>query len=104
MIKMSDGNVILEVEEATFDLSNSSSYSEFLLWITNPDPGVVIRSDSFVVEESLTGEVREKAQRYADFLSEFVERRRVKLEEFKSQLPFDERRRQIQDFISELEG
>ena len=78
MIKISDGNVILEVEGAAFDLSNSSSYSEFLLWITNPDPGVVIRSDSFVVEEILTGEVREKAQRYADFLSEFVERRRVR--------------------------
>lgn len=103
MIKVSDGSVILEVGETVFNLSNSSSYSDFLLWITNPDPHVVITSDSFVVEKTLSGEDREKAQRYADFLSSFAERRRVKLEEFKRRLPFDERRRQIQDFISELE-
>ena len=104
MISVSDGDVILEIDEEQFILTDSSSYSKFLLWITNPDPDVVVARDSFAVAEALTGEERERAQRYADFLDQFVEKRKAKLDEFKNELSFDVRRREIENFISALGG
>lgn len=80
MIKSNDeGNIIVDLEEESFDLMTSDGYSRFLLWISSPDPDVSIDEEMFSVASDIKESAKAKAERYSVFLKDFAVRREEKL-------------------------
>ena len=103
MIKTSsNGNIVIEVGGRSYDLSVSDQYADFLLWVTSPDEKTVIDQDTFKVAEDVPEEHQAKAARYAEFLTDYSQRRQSKLNESKQMLVIDQREADIKAFISRL--
>lgn len=103
MIKTSaSGNIVIKIGKGSYDLSVSGQYADFLLWVTSPDERVAIDEDTFKVAEDVPAEHRDKAARYAEFLTDYSKRRQSKLSEIKQTLTTDQREDDIKAFISRL--
>ena len=103
MIKTSsNGNIVIEVGGRSYDLSVSDQYADFLLWVTSPDEKTVIDQDTFKVAEDVPEEHQAKAARYADFLTDYSQRRQSKLNDIKQTLNTDQRESDIKAFIERL--
>lgn len=103
MITISDGGSIVVVEDGkSYDLSVSNQYADFLLWITSPDENSSLGEDAFKVAENVPEEHQDKATRYAEFLSDYAQRRQVKLGEMSQSLTSDQRESDIEAFIARL--
>lgn len=97
-----DGKVIVQLGEGkSFDLSASDQYADLLLWLTSPDERVQIDESDFEVDETLDGNNRAKAERYSDFISAFLKRRKDKLSESRA-LTAEKREESIKEFIEYL--
>ena len=105
MIKTSSsGNIVIEAGGKSYDLSVSDQYADFLLWATSPDEKAAIDEDAFKVAEDVPQEHWEKAARYAEFLTDYSQRRQIKLSEIKQGLTTDQREDDIKAFISRLKN
>lgn len=103
MIKTSSsGDIEIEAGGKIYNLSVSDQYADFLLWVTSPDEKEVIDEDAFKVAGDVPQEYREKAARYAEFLTDYSQRRRAKLSEMRQELTTDQREDDIKAFISRL--
>lgn len=103
MITISDSGSIVVVEDGkSYDLSVSNQYADFLLWITSPDENSPLSDDTFKVAESVPEEYQDKAARYAEFLSDYAQRRQAKLREMSQSLTSDQRESDIETFIARL--
>ena len=103
MIKTSsNGNIVIEVGGRSYDLSVSDQYADFLLWVTSPDEKTVIDQDMFKVAEDVPEEHQAKAARYADFLTDYSQRRQSKLNDIRKTLNSDQREADIKAFIERL--
>lgn len=103
MIKTSsNGNIVIEVGGRSYDLSVSNQYADFLLWVTSPDEKTVIDQDMFKVAEDVPEEHQAKAARYADFLTDYSQRRQSKLNDIRKTLNTDQREADIKAFIERL--
>lgn len=98
------GNILIKVDGRSYDLSVSDQYADFLLWVTSPDEKVAIDEDTFKVAEDVPIEHREKAARYAEFLTDYSQRRLTRLSEIKQGLTTDQREDDIKSFISRLKN
>ena len=122
------GNIVIKINDATYDLSNSRQYADFLLWVTSPEENAVLDEgatpdenavpdeneklcekstfddDAFKVDDDIPEEYRAKASRYADFLIEYARRRQDKLAEMTKVRTTEQREKDIQTFIKRLKG
>lgn len=122
------GNIVIRINNAAYDLSNSNQYADFLLWVTSPvenaipDEGATpdedaapdeneapgknptIVTDAFKVDDDIPEEHRAKASRYAEFLVEYASRRQDKLTEMAKTLTTEQRENEIQAFIKRLKS
>lgn len=105
MIKCNEsGSIVVEIDDAVYDLSNSEQYADFLLWATSPDEKKAIGGDVFEIAGDVPDEYRAKASRYAEFLSEYARRRQEKLTEMAKSLTTEQREARILAFIENLKG
>lgn len=103
MIKTSSsGDIVIEAGGKTYNLSASDQYADFLLWATSPDEKEAIDEDAFKVAEDVPQEYREKAARYAEFLTDYSRRRQTKLSEMRQGLTTDQRENGIKAFVTRL--
>ncbi|WP_283171673.1 hypothetical protein [Curtanaerobium respiraculi] len=122
------GSIVVKIDDAAYDLSNSEQYADFLFWVTSPEKNAVpdegatpdenaapddnempdkkptIDDDVFKVDDNIPKEYRAKASRYAEFLIEYAHRRQDKLAEMAKTLPTEQREKEIQAFIKRLKG
>ena len=116
------GNIVIRINNAAYDLSNSNQYADFLLWVTSPVENAIpdedaapdeneapgknptIDADAFKVDDDIPEEHRAKASRYAEFLVEYASRRQDKLTEMAKTLTTEQRENQIQAFIKRLKS
>lgn len=122
------GNIVVKIDDAVYDLSNSEQYAGFLLWVTSPEKNAVpdegatpdenavpddnempdkkptIDDDVFEVDVNIPEEYRAKASRYAEFLIDYSHRRQEKLAEMAKTLTTEQREKEIQEFIKRLKG
>lgn len=98
------GSIIIKTEDAVYDLSNSEQYANFLLWVTSPDEKKAIGGDAFEIADDVPDECRAKAARYADFLSDYAQRRTEKLTEMAKSLSAEQREARIKEFIASLKN
>lgn len=98
------GNIVIKAGGRSYDLSVSDQYTDFLLWVTSPDEKAAIDEDAFTVADDVPKEHREKADRYAEFLKDYSQRRQIKLSEIKQGLTTDQREDDIKAFISRLKN
>lgn len=97
-----DRHVIVQIDNARYDLSFAEQYSNFLLLVTSPDEDTPISLADFEIDPELDDSVRPIAERYSNFLTEFIKRREKKLGELKQDIPSEEREKAINDFIQRL--
>lgn len=95
--------IIVEINDKSYDLSQDSQYSDFLLYITSPESDILIDKDSFRVDDSIQEDLKEKAERYSQFLVDYSEKRRMKLEELDKDSKWEERKNNVNKFIENLE-
>lgn len=116
------GNIVIRINNAAYDLSNSNQYADFLLWVTSPVENAIpdedaapdeneapgknptIDTDAFKVDDDIPEEHRAKASRYAEFLVEYASRRQDKLTEMAKTLTTEQRENEIQAFIKRLKS
>lgn len=116
------GNIVIRINNAAYDLSNSNQYADFLLWVTSPVENAIpdedaapdeneapgknstIDADAFKVDDDIPEEHRAKASRYAAFLVEYASRRQDKLTEMAKTLTTEQRENEIQAFIKRLKS
>lgn len=96
-----EGKVIVQIGQESFDLSVSDEYAGLVLRLTSPDTRIQFSESDFAVDENLANENRAKAERYAQFLSDFLKRRKEKLEEDGLLAP-EKREASIIEFIEKL--
>lgn len=105
MIKTdADGGIIVEANGTTYNLSNTESYTAFLMWITSPSEANVVPSNAFEVELGLHDDLAAKATRYSEFLKDFAQRRAAKLEQLGASLTSAQRESAIDKFIAALKS
>ncbi len=98
------GNIVVKIDDAVYDLSNSEQYADFLLWETSPNEKVVIGDDVFKVDDDIPEEHRAKASRYAEFLIDYAHRRQNKLTEMAKTLTTEQREKDVKAFIARLQS
>lgn len=116
------GNIVIRINNAAYNLSNSNQYADFLLWVTSPVENAIpdedavpdeneapgknstIDADAFKVDDDIPEEHRAKASRYAVFLVEYASRRQDKLTEMAKTLTTEQRENEIQAFIKRLKS
>lgn len=98
-----NGKVIVRDGEDSFDLSLAEQYADFVLKLTDPSDQVELDEQFVSVDESLTGEAKAKADRYAAFLSSFV-RRRAEIITADKALTTGQREAAIDAFIDRLQA
>ena len=104
MIKIgSQSQIIVEMSDKSYDLSQDNQYSDFLLYITSAESDIFIDKDSFQVDDSIQDDLKEKAERYSQFLVDYCEKRKMKLEELDKVLTWEERKNNVNKFIENLE-
>lgn len=98
------GGIVVKVNDAVYDFSNSEQYANFLLWVTSPDAKAVIGDGAFKVDDDIPQEHRAKAHRYAEFLIDYAHRRQSKLAEMAKTLTTEQREKDIKAFIARLQS
>ena len=98
-----DGGILVDIDGRSYCLSDAEQYSEFLLWVTSPDPGVDIADVNFKVDDGVSGERRECAQRYADFLIDFAKARRERLSSKSEGCSYEQLQSKIEALIQSLQ-
>lgn len=105
MIKTdADGGIVVEANGTTYNLSNTESYTAFLMWITSPNEANAVPVSAFEVALDLHGDLAAKATRYSEFLKDFAQRRAIKLEQPGASLTSTQREGAIDEFIVALKG
>lgn len=103
MIRSNDkGQIVVEANGESYNLSVSEEYSSFLLWITTPNSDITIDEKTFQVADDSAESERDKAKRYAEFLTDFAKRRKKRLDELDQLLPSKEREDRVNAFIGRL--
>lgn len=104
MITMGEnGNIIINVNVHTYDLSSPEDYTELLLWLTSPDPTTPIDSNAFEIDPDASAESKEMLERYGSFLKTFVEKRESMIQEASTK-PFPKREEEIKELLNRLAG
>ncbi len=96
-----DGKVIIQLEGEIFNLSVSNEYADFILRLTSPDSKVQFCESDFEIDDKLDGDNRAKAERYSEFIADFLKKRKAKFEE-DQMLTAEKREASIRDFIEQL--
>lgn len=105
MIKTdADGGIVVEANGTTYNLSNTESYTAFLMWITSPNEANAVPANAFEVTLDLHGDFAAKATRYSEFLKDFAQQRAIKLEQLGVSLTSAQRESAIDEFIAALKG
>lgn len=99
-----NGSIVVNVNNCSYQLSNSDDYTDFLLWLTSPNPADSIDDSAFEVDENVPEEHRELAQRYAEFLSEFAEIRKDRLSSKDEDSGYDQLKSRINELIDSFKG
>lgn len=113
----SEGHVIVTHESNSYDLSDSTQYRNFLLWITTPedevkDPGEkesqarsvpVINPDcDFAIDENAAETDLAILERYRIFLKSFAKKRTEIIANGNESMRGDKRLKEIQDLTARL--
>lgn len=99
-----NGSIVVNANNCSYKLSNSDDYTDFLLWLTSPNPADSIDGSAFEVDESVPEEHRELAQRYAEFLTEFAEIRAERLSSKGEGSGYDQLKSRVNELISSFKG
>lgn len=103
MIRSNDkGQIVVEANGESYNLSVSEEYSSFLLWITTPNSDITIDEKTFQVADDSAESERDKAKRYAEFLTDFAKRRKERLAELNKSLSPEVREARVNEFIDRL--
>ena len=98
-----DHHIVINNCSDEWDLEDSESYAEFLIWITTPLEDPMITKEVFELAPSINEEDRPRAERYAEFLKEFVDKRNALLKKHEEEhVNFENFTRAIDEFISSL--
>ena len=96
-----NGKVIIQLEGEAFNLSVSNEYADFVLRLTSPDARVQFCESDFKIDDKLDGDNRARAERYSEFVADFLKKRKAKFEE-DQMLTAEKREASIRDFIEQL--
>lgn len=96
-----DGNVIVQLENESFNLSVTSEYADFILRLTSPDESILFNESDYGIDDELDGDRRAKAERYSAFICDFIARRKEKLDE-EQMFTAETREAAIKEFIEHL--
>lgn len=99
-----NGSIVVNANNCSYQFSNSDDYADFLLWLTSPNPADSIDDSAFEVDENVPEEHRELAQRYAAFLSEFAEIRKVRLSSKDEDSGYDQLKSRVNELIESFKG
>ncbi|NJE81455.1 hypothetical protein E0L17_09005 [Olsenella sp. SW781] len=99
-----NGEVIVTIGGAPYNLAVNDEYVKFLLKITSPDESVVFDEEAFAIDPQSLPEHEEKLRRYSEFLRRFSVMRSEAISEAKSQGSMDKRVSEISEFIKELKS
>lgn len=99
-----NGSIVVNANNCSYQLSNSDDYTDFLLWLTSPNPADSIDDSAFEVDENVPEEHRELAQRYAEFLSEFAEIRKDRLSSKDEDSGYDQLKSRVNELIESFKG
>lgn len=99
-----NGSIVVNANNWSYQLSNSDDYTDFLLWLTSPNPADSIDDSAFEVDENVPEEHRELAQRYAEFLSEFAEIRKDRLSSKDEDSGYDQLKSRVNELIESFKG
>lgn len=99
-----NGSIVVNANNCSYQLSNSDDYTDFLLWLTSPNPADSIDDSAFEVDENVPEEHRELAQRYAEFLSEFAETRKDRLSSKDEDSGYDQLKSRVNELIESFKG
>lgn len=104
MLSINSANqIVIKIDSGEWNLEDSESYAEFLIWITTPKKDPTITKEIFELDTLIKSKSKPKAERYSGFLKEFVDRRNTLLEnQGKEQRSFEDFVRSIDDFIGSL--
>lgn len=104
MITMGEnGNIIINANVHTYDLSSPEDYTELLLWLTSPDPAISIDSKAFEIDPDASDESKETLERYGSFLKTFVKKRESMILDVSAK-PFSKREEEIKKLLNRLAG
>lgn len=99
----SDDQIVVKSGSDEWNLEDSESYAEFLIWITTPQKDPTITKELFELDASISEGCKPRAERYSEFLREFVDRRNALLKKHEEeQLSFEDFVKSIDDFIELL--
>lgn len=98
-----NGGIVVMINSDSYHLDSHESYMELLLWITSPDPAIVIDPSVFDIDQSSPKQIKEKLERYGSFLNEFVKRRDTLLRDA-STMNFSQREEEIDALLRRLTG
>lgn len=99
-----NSSIVVNANNCSYQLSNSDDYTDFLLWLTSPNPADSIDDSAFEVDENVPEEHRELAQRYAEFLSEFAEIRKDRLSSKDEDSGYDQLKSRVNELIESFKG
>ncbi|WP_298579895.1 hypothetical protein [uncultured Olegusella sp.] len=99
-----NGAVVVKVNDTSYNLSKTDQYTDFLMWITAPDPAVAIDEAMLEVDPSCPSEAIEKLNRYKEFLAAFVNRREALLEKAPTSAAGSQRISEINSLVDRLKS
>lgn len=118
MLKIDQNDhVVVDLQSgSSFDLSNSTQYREFLLWITTPEKErtfdengkecktitVVDFERDFSIDENASAEKKVILQRYQEFFNFFVEERNEIIANNTKNMSNEDRMKKIEEFTNRL--
>lgn len=98
----SEGNVCVVIDGKQYNLSDSSTYIDFLVWITSPDSNIAFGPEDFLVDDDALPEAKDKLARYNSFLTEFVSKREDTIKEADGMESNEAREAAARDFLERL--
>lgn len=117
MLKIDQNDhVVVDLQSGSFDLSDSTQYREFLLWITIPKKEVasdengkecetttaVDSERDFSIDENASAEEKVILQRYQEFFNSFVEKRNEIIANNTNNEGNEDRIKKIKEFADRL--
>lgn len=99
----SDDQIVIKISSDEWNLEDSESYAEFLIWVTTPKKDPTITKEIFELDTSISKECKPRAERYSEFLREFADRRNALLKKHEEeQMSFEDFVKSIDDYIELL--
>lgn len=96
------GEVIVVIDNASYNLAINDEYVEFLLKITSPDESVVFDEGAFSVDAQSFPEHEDKLRRYSEFLNRFSKIRSEEIAAAQTQSLLTKRDLEISAFVEAL--